>query len=384
MKALLAALDHPERWLPPVIHLAGTNGKGSTLSYLSNMYTQAGYRVHTYTSPHLLRYNERIRLAGEEVTDAVFAAALDRVLAHKPDYPVTEFEGLTAAAFLCFREVAADMLLLETGMGGRLDATNAVPEKIATVLTSISYDHQEFLGETLTHIAAEKAAIMRPGVPAISAPQHPEAAAVIRIQAEKTGAPLFWAQPETLTHPPGLRGAHQRINAAVAVKTVEVLRPQFPVREAAIKEGLAGAFWPARLQTLHNGALVNAWGTRGQVVLDGGHNAEAAEALAVWAAAQSHPVTLLLGLMARKDAAAFLRPLAPHIARLIAVPIADAPCHAPERLAETAAQLGISEVFSCNNWQEAAAYIARLPDAPAHLLVAGSLYLAGEVLKTHG
>lgn len=384
MEALLAALGYPEKSLPPVIHLAGTNGKGSTLSYLQHIYSQAGYRVHSYTSPHLVRYNERILLAGKEVTDRMFIAALDRVIAQKKDYPVTEFEGLTAAAFLCFREVPADILLLETGMGGRLDATNTVPEKMATILTTISYDHQEFLGDTLAKIAGEKAAIMRPGVPCISAPQSPEAAAVIRDHAAKIGALLHWATPETLAHAPGLQGAHQRINAAVAAKTVAVLSPRFPVSEAQMKEGLAQAFWPARLQTLTHGALVTAWGGRGRVVLDGGHNEGAAEALAGWISAQDRPVTLLLGLMARKDAAAFLTPIAPVTARMIAVPIANAPCHTPEALAAAAQHAGMGEVMVAGSLQDAAEKAAQLPDAPAHLLITGSLYLAGEVLKTHG
>jgi dihydrofolate synthase/folylpolyglutamate synthase len=384
MEALLGALGHPERQLPSVIHLAGTNGKGSTLAYLNAIYQAAGYRVHAYTSPHLVRYNERIQLAGKTISDADFIAAIKRVLALQRAHPVTEFEGLTAAAFLCFSAVKADILLLETGMGGRLDATNTVPEKLATILTSIGMDHQEFLGATLAEIAAEKAAIMRAGVPCISAPQRPEAAAVIRAHAARIGTPLHVANAEKLTHTLALPGAHQRINAAVAATTVTLLQSQFPVSEATITTGLAQAVWPARLQTLKSGALVEAWGTRGKVLLDGGHNADAAAMLAEWLKTQDRPVTLLVGLMARKDAATFLAPFAAAAARILTIPIPDAPCHTPDALASAARALGFSQVEPCASLGDAARRIAGLPDAPAHLLVAGSLYLAGEILKNHG
>lgn len=384
MEALLAALGHPERQLPPVIHLAGTNGKGSTLAYLNAIYQAAGYRVHTYTSPHLVRYNERIQLAGKMIEDDVFIAAIKRVLAVQPTYPVTEFEGLTAAAFLCFSAVEADILLLETGMGGRLDATNTVPDKLATILTSIGMDHQEFLGRTLTEIAAEKAAIMRAGVPCISAPQQPEAAAIIRAYAVKIGAPLYWASQENTTLRPALAGVHQQINAAVAATTIDRLQSRFPVPESAISSGLAQAVWPARLQTLTSGALVETWGTRGKVLLDGGHNADAAAMLAEWLKTQDRPVTLLVGLMARKDAATFLTPFAAASPRILTIPIPDAPCHSPESLASVARILGFSQVEPCASLGDALRQIAGLPDAPAHLLIAGSLYLAGEILKTHG
>ncbi len=384
MEALLAALDHPERRLPPVIHIAGTNGKGSTLAYLNAIYQAAGYRVHAYSSPHLVRYNERIQLAGKIISDVDFIAAIERVLALQSTHPVTEFEGLTAASFLCFSAVKADILLLETGMGGRLDATNAAPQKLATILTTIGLDHQEFLGETRAEIAAEKAAIMRAGVPCISAPQQPEAAAVINAYAEKIRAPLHWVHAEKTTHTLALAGAHQQINAAVAATAIDCLQRQFFVSENAISSGLARAIWPARLQKLTSGALVKAWGLRGKVLLDGGHNVDAAAMLAEWVKTQDRPVTLLVGLMARKDAATFLAPFAAAAPRILTIPIADAPCHTSDALASAALTLGFSKVQPCRSFDDAVQRIAELPDAPAHLLVAGSLYLAGEVLKNHG
>lgn len=396
MWRLLAVLGNPQEKLAPVIHVAGTNGKGSTIAYLRAIYQAAGYRVHAYTSPHLVRFNERIVLAGQEIGDDALLRLLIRVNHHAESIPVTFFEATTAAALLAFSEHSADVVLLETGLGGRLDATNVVAAPAMTVLTPIAFDHMEFLGDSLTKIATEKAGILKADVPCIAGAQQPEAAQAIARAAYKLRAPLLscghgWNAAVTakgihvlldtaqLTLPlPALSGAHQTHNAALAAVVAHSCEA-LPVSPEEIAEGIAQARWPGRLQRLTQGPWVDAW--QGDVFLDGGHNVHAAEALAQWALDGGQPVTLVCGMMARKDAQAFLAPLAGRIERLIAVPIAGEDCHTPEALAQAAGKAGIVNVTAVRMGD----VLPLLQGAGGGtLLIAGSLFLAGEILQNHG
>lgn len=396
MAQLLEALGNPQLHLPPVIHLAGTNGKGSTQAFLRAMFRAAGKRVHAYTSPHLVRFNERIVLAGAEISDDALLPLLEEVTQAAKHIPVTFFEATTAAAFLAFARVEADVVVLETGLGGRLDATNLVPQPALTVLTPIGMDHMEFLGGSLAGIATEKAGILKAEVPCVVAPQAPEALAAIAVAASKLAVPLLlhgrdWhgqATPEglevtfhgcvhRLPHP-NLPGQHQYGNAALAAVTA--LHMGLSVDSVA--QGIATAQWPARLQRLTHGPLVDAWGARGEVYLDGGHNVHAAEALAPWLASRAEPVTLLLGMMARKDASAFLAPLAPYLSQAVTLPIEGEDAYAPDLLAERARTVLHMPVEAASSEAVAAERLAGA--APGTLLIAGSLFLAGQILKTHG
>ncbi len=399
MHELMKALGNPEKKLPPVIHLAGTNGKGSTQAFLRAIYEAAGYRVHAYTSPHLVQFNERITIAGQQVSDEYLLQLLERVSEATKTISVTFFEATTAAAFLAFAEHSADVVLLETGLGGRLDATNLVAKPMATIITPIDYDHMEFLGGTLGEIAGEKAGIMKAGVPCFAGAQKPEAREVLKRAARKVECSLLlndfdwnyeavngglrvrnaadvWDLPT-----PSLVGAHQLHNAALASVAAMSL-PQLPISAEALARGIQSTTWPARLQKLEHGALVTAWGARGDVVLDGGHNPSAAEILAVWMAARKTPVTLILGMMKRKDARAFLQPLVPYVSAVIAVPIEGNDSYPAHELAEVACALGVKKVHAAPSLAGAAQHFA--PEANATLLIAGSLFLAGEVLKNHG
>ncbi|PZP84197.1 MAG: bifunctional folylpolyglutamate synthase/dihydrofolate synthase [Azospirillum brasilense] len=377
MQALMAALGNPQLHLPPTVHVAGTNGKGSTIAFLRAMLEASGKRVHVYTSPHLVHFNERIRLAGNEISDAQLLPHLQRVASMAATHPVTFFEATTAAAFLAFAENPADVLLLEVGMGGRLDATNLVPQPVASVITPVAMDHQEFLGSTLAAIAAEKAGIIKQAVPVFSAVQQPAAAEVIAQAANALDAPLQVVPAEPCIQP-GLAGEHQKQNAALAIAVAQQV---FALDDDAIRQGLAQAHWPARLQKLRHGPLVAAWQGHGDVWLDGGHNAHAATMLADWATRQPAPVLMVLGLMARKDAAAFLKPLRGAVQEIacIAIP-GDEACHAPQALAETATALGFTAVA---HGSASDAVQAWKRYKAATVLIAGSLYLAGEILKTH-
>jgi dihydrofolate synthase/folylpolyglutamate synthase len=375
IRSLLAALGHPEKKLPPTILVAGTNGKGSTIAFLRNVYRKAGYKVHVYTSPHLVSFNERIVIDDAPIADAALAGYLRQVVEAAKQHPVTFFEATTAAAFLAFADHPADILLLEVGLGGRKDATNVTENLVVSVITPVDIDHREFLGDTHAAIAAEKAGIIRDGVPVVVAPQVPGAMEVLLKKAPglHLAAPYSWSI--------GLAGEHQKVNAGVAATVVELLQPQFPVDVADLCDGIEQATWPGRLQRLTNGPLVEAWGARGEVVLDGGHNAHAAGALAAWAAGQAK-VVLIAGLMQRKDAVEFLTPLSRVIrdAAFIGIP-GHEDSHPAEHLAAVAHGLGM-RVHACVTLEEAAGALA--PVGKATLLVAGSLFLVGEVLKNHG
>lgn len=386
IRRLLQALGHPEERLPPVVHVAGTNGKGSTLAFLRAMLEAAGYRVHVYTSPHLLRFNERIRLAGRLIGDDHLADILDRTEAANRNAPITYFEVTTAAAFLAFAEMPADILLLETGLGGRLDATNVVARPAATAITRISYDHMQFLGETLAEIAGEKAGILKPGVPCVLAPQRdPTVRMVIAERARAVGATLLPVDPgdcATLPVPPGLPGPHQAENAATAIRLAGILRTQgFAVAGDHIAAGLAGPDWPGRLQNLGGTPLARLLPPGASLWFDGGHNDSAGAALADWAAARpAGALHLIVGMSAGKRVADFLAPLAPIAVHCRTVPLSgENPFYPPEELATLARAAGLGDVRSAGTIAAALQEFATLPP-PFTVLICGSLYLAGEVL----
>ena len=403
---LLAALDHPERRLPPVMHVAGTNGKGSTVACLQAMLEAAGRRVHTYTSPHLVRFNERITLAGRFVDDATLIAALDRVEAANGGAAITYFEITTAAAFLLFAETPADVLILETGLGGRLDATNVIARPALSIITPISFDHMDYLGDTLGKIAFEKAGIIKPGCPVICAAQPTEARAVIARAALERDAPLYSAGLDWQVIPqadgflwqsatadarwreiacplPGLPGPHQIENAGVAIAALAQL-DGIEVPPEAIQAGLRGVVWPARLQQLTSGPLPALLPEGVPLWLDGSHNPGGAETLAATLAAWGRPVHLITGMLGTKDNRGFLAPLVPHVASVRTVPVPrSAAALPPETLAAAWQTHGIAAKV-CGDVAEALRDLRNAGISRGEtVLVTGSLYLAGAVLEAN-
>ena len=400
IERLLDALGNPHDKLPPVIHVAGTKGKGSTVATMRACLEAAGHRVHAYISPHLVRFNERIRLAGTPIGDAALAAVLEEVERANAGQEITFFEITTAAAILSFSRIPADFVLLEVGLGGRLDTTNVVRHPAVTAITPISLDHQAFLGNTVAAIAGEKAGILKPGVPGIVAPQIDEAAAVIEARAAAVGAPLYRAGQEWhcrqrgddmrydgkrwhLDLPrPSLLGAHQVLNAGTAIACLEQL-PGVEMPAAAIAVGLQNIDWPARLQLLRYGPLVEmmpGW----ELWLDGGHNPAAGEVLApVVAEWRDRPLHLVVGMLNTKDAAGFLAPMAPYVQSLRAVTIPGEENPLPAAvIAETARSVGIPA-------QESPSIGAALSDighadGSGRVLICGSLHFAGVVLRENG
>lgn len=394
MWRLLNALGNPERDLPPVIHLAGTNGKGSTQAMIRAGLEQAGHTVHAYTSPHLARFHERIRLAGDFIEEDALTAVLDECYAANGGETITYFEITTCAALLAFARTPADYTLLEVGLGGRLDATNVVDQPCLTIITPVSVDHQQFLGDTLAKIASEKAGIIKRGVPCVVGPQADEGLEVIEAVAAKKGAPLLaygqhWHvgteagrlvyQDDTglLDLPlPNLPGTHQVMNAGAALAALRHLGCD----EAACEAAVTKAFWPARMQRLKAGPLVDA-APHAELWLDGGHNPAAGEAIAqVLASGAARPTFMICGMLNTKDIAGYLRPMAPQVARLYAVSIPGEAATLPA--AETAAvakEVGI-EAYEADNVAAALAAILAV-DPAAKVLICGSLYLAGNVLR---
>jgi dihydrofolate synthase/folylpolyglutamate synthase len=402
MWRLLAALDHPQDKTPPIIHIAGTNGKGSTAAMLRAILEAEGHRVHAYHSPHLTRFHERIILGGEPIAEPLLEEILARVEAANQGRPITFFEVTTAAAFLAFSEYQADYLVLEVGLGGRLDATNVVTPK-CTAITPISFDHQEFLGDTLLSIAEEKAGILKAGVPLFLAPQQSEVEEFLLTRAARTGAVVkmagrdfratatdaglaFAIDDEMLALPqPALRGAHQIDNAATALACAHYLG----IGAAAMATGLQTVRWPGRLQKLTRGPMLSALTARlpeADVYLDGGHNEAAAHILADWLLAQKpRPVHVVLAMLASKPHDPYLAALARVQAagrnlHIHAVPIADNEnALAPQDLVAAARQAGCAATAHDNP----AAALATISEPDALVLIAGSLYLAGAVLQNH-
>ncbi|HXD46283.1 MAG TPA: folylpolyglutamate synthase/dihydrofolate synthase family protein [Pseudolabrys sp.] len=410
IERLLAALDHPEKKLPPVIHVAGTNGKGSTVAFLRTIMEAAGLRVHAYTSPHLVRFNERFRLGekgeGKLVSDAELAAAMEDCERANGGAPITVFEITTAAGLLLFSRHEADALVLEVGLGGRLDATNVIDAPIASVITRVSIDHTEFLGPTLAGIATEKAGIIKRNVPAIVAAQQREALAVIERQAARMSAPLRIAGEDfTATEergrlvyqdddglldlpPPRLYGRHQFENAGLAIATLRAL-DRFRIPIAAYEAGVAKADWPARMNRLTHGALVDLAPPGSEVWLDGGHNPDGGRAIAATFAdleeRVSRPLVMIVGMLTSKDCDGFLRNFTGLARRMIAIPVPDVEkSMSAEALADCARGIGLSAT-SRDNIAEAFDAVRKLDlEPPPRVLITGSLYLAGDVLRRNG
>ncbi|EYD73334.1 bifunctional folylpolyglutamate synthase/dihydrofolate synthase [Limimaricola hongkongensis] len=394
---LLAALDHPERRLPPVIHLAGTNGKGSTQAMIRAGLEASGDRVHAYTSPHLARFHERIRLAGELISEEALTKLLDRTHAANGPDSITYFEITTAAALLAFAETPAEWTLLETGLGGRLDATNVVERPALTVITPIDLDHQQYLGETIEEIAGEKAGILKRGVPCVVAPQHEAALEVIEAKAARLGVPLmahgqhwhvtteagrlvYQDERGLLDLPlPRLRGPHQIVNAGTAIASLRALGRNEAAAEAALR-----ADWPARMQRLSRGPLVDLAGGA-ELWLDGGHNPAAGAALArSLRDMPGRPAQLICGMLNTKDIAGYLRPLAQVAQGLHAVSIPGEANTIPAAdTAHAARAAGFDPVAEADDVAQAVRDITAR-DPAARILICGSLYLAGQVLRDNG
>lgn len=406
IERLLAALGSPQLKLPPVIHVAGTNGKGSLVAYLRAMAEAAGYRVHVYTSPHLVRFNERIRLAGRLIDDEELDAIVTECEEANREQPITFFEITTAAAYLAFSRVPADLTVVEVGMGGRYDATNVI-DPVLSAITPIGYDHTGFLGDKLEGIAGEKAGILKHAVPAVIGRQREASATVIDHEASRISVPLFRMGREWQVRPrsggfryesdllgldlpaPALVGAHQIDNAATAVACIERLRTaRFRIDDAAIAKGLASVEWPARLQKLVRGPLVEALPTGSELWLDGGHNEDCGIALACQAAEWAKepaalPLYLIFGMLTTKDAAGFLRPLARHARAARAVPIEGHAAYPPQEACAHAAEVGL-DCAPANDIGAALEDLLATQPAPMRILICGSLYVAGEVLARNG
>lgn len=411
VERLLGKLGDPHKRLPPVVHIAGTNGKGSVTAYLKAMLEAAGARVHVYTSPHLVRFHERIELAGPSgkahpIDEDTLIDVLMRTQAVNGADDITQFEITTAAAFLAFAERPADVVLLEVGLGGRLDATNVVAKPALSIITPISLDHSEKLGATLAKIAYEKAGILRGGVSAVIAQQDDEADQVIRSEASRVGAPLIaWGEhfdayeqrgrlivqsaEELVDLPlPVLIGRHQIVNAGTAVAAALQLRAQLPslgLDEWTIGNGLTSARWPARMQRLDSGPLPSLLRPGSELWLDGGHNPAAGRALAQTLAdleeRSPKPVYLIVGMMGLKDSPGFMsafRGLARHVVT-VPIPGAHETPHAPEELAETAQGVGLA-AEATTGIEAALRRVDQLEPGPKRILICGSLYLAGHVL----
>jgi dihydrofolate synthase/folylpolyglutamate synthase len=405
IRVLLERLGHPEQALPPVFHVAGTNGKGSTCAFLRAALEAAGHSVHVYTSPHLVRFNERIRLAGRLIDDATLAAYLARVLDIADDLEPSFFEVTTAAAFLAFAEVRADACVIEVGLGGRLDATNVIAAPAVTGITQLGMDHQAFLGDKPEQIAAEKAGIAKTGIPLVTQRYPPKMADAVAAVAGEAGAPIkargtAWdAAPYRgrlhyrdlegrLDLPaPRLAGAHQAQNAGLAIA---MLRHQhaLSVPETALRAAMGWAEWPARMQSLAAGPLRDLLPKDAELWLDGGHNPAAARVVADHlraAVPAGKPLHLVMGLLANKDASGILRAFAGRHATLHAVPVPDHEHHAPADLAVQAKHVGLT-AMPAGGVADALSWIGRHADRaePPYVLILGSLYLAGAVLHANG
>lgn len=384
VEAALEALGRPQDRLPPVIHVAGTNGKGSTSAFMRAMAEAAGLKVHVFTSPHLVRFNERIRLAGEIVDDERLIAWLDRTYEALQGQEITHFEATTATAMLAFSEVPADLLILEVGLGGRYDATNVIDQPALCVITPVDFDHKAFLGSDIRKIAGEKAGIIRPGRPVLSAIQRKVCDEVITAEAEKQGAPLYKLRAHYIDAMPddlALIGEHQRANAALAAMAMQLFGNSTGVPEAAIFEGARTASWPARMQRLKDGPLT-AIVPSVEVWLDGGHNPHAARAIARHLKRQDGTTALVSGMLASKDATGFFMPFRPLHPPVFTVP--NAPGHRaaePRELAEAAAMAGL-DARPCASLEEGLK--AAAATGADRILICGSLYLAGEVLSKNG
>jgi dihydrofolate synthase / folylpolyglutamate synthase len=407
----LEKLGSPQERLPPVVHIAGTNGKGSTTATLRALFEASGHAVHAYTSPHLVHPTERVLLAGVPVTSEAFLDVLNECIEINQNDPITFFEITTCAAILLFSRVHADILLLETGMGGRLDATNVIQRPAATVITTISHDHQAFLGNTLPKIAFEKAGIMKPGVPCVVGYQLPEAIAagvpdvflkasqalspeapLARFGAEWASAPeggrmLFRYGSDSILLPkPCLLGNHQIWNAGAALAAFRLIAPDH-FKPEILSTAMERIVWPGRLQTLKNHAFTKRIPAGWELVIDGGHNDSGGHVLGLqmkdWGENDPRPLHLVVAMMDRKDAAAFLRPLVRYATSITLTGITgEGGAYAPETLAAIARELGFRNISTAPDAATALEAVVRAADVrpPARVLMTGSLYFVGSIL----
>lgn len=414
---LLDAVGNPHLSLPPVIHVAGTNGKGSVIAYLRAALEAAGLGVHAYTSPHLVRFHERIRLAAKQadhsdfISETDLRALLEECEAANGSIPITFFEITTVAAFLAFSRTAADAVLLEVGLGGRLDATNVIDRPALSIITPVSLDHQQYLGDTIDLIAGEKAGIIKPNVPVICGPQDPRAKASIKAKAAEVAAPLLlhgrdWSIERTGSRIryvdddgsiglplPGLPGHHQIENAGIAVAALKQLRTHFAIPDRAITQGVQTATWPARMQKLVRGPLVNMLPDGWELYLDGGHNPAAGEALAkTLGSLPPLPLHVVFAMLNTKDPNGFLRPIVRHAESVTASFIPDAPATLSSDQAFEAARTACGEedvdcpISTADSIASAVGDIvaAAKPRSRGRIVLCGSLYLAGFILAENG
>jgi len=407
IEALLAKLGHPERHLPPVVHVAGTNGKGSLTAFLKTMLRAAGRRVHTYTSPHLMRFHERIDLSDADgrtgpIGEAELVDRLAEVQRINGGEQITFFEITTAAALLAFAEHPADAVILEVGLGGRLDATNVIARPALSVITPVSIDHTDKLGATLAVIAGEKAGILKPFVPAVVSVQPPDALEAIKRRAQALAAPLtVWGEDyeafeqrgrlvfqsaERLLDlpPPALLGQHQIANAGTAVAAALRLKSSFGLTAQAIERGLVEVRWPARMQRLDNGALSRLLTPGSELWLDGGHNAAGGAAIAQTLAELEErapkPVSLIVGMLGQKDSAGFLEHFRGLVRRVVTVAIPNSEAAlSPAALAALATSVGL-DAEPASDVESAVRRLQESEARPLRILICGSLYLAGHVL----
>ncbi|MCG8494222.1 MAG: bifunctional folylpolyglutamate synthase/dihydrofolate synthase [Sneathiellales bacterium] len=407
LEALLEDMGHPEKRLPPVIHVAGTNGKGSTIAFMKAILEAAGYSVHVYTSPHLVDFAERITLNGKFISEAKLTDLLLRIEDYCKGREITFFEVTTAAAFLAYSETPADILLLETGLGGRLDATNVIEAPAVTVITPISRDHEDFLGNSIAKIAVEKAGILKADCPAVIGPQDDKALEVIEKRASGLNTPLhsckenwdFSVTAGSWTYKggplsgenafPALAGSHQIANAATALAALELLPGSFTISRHAVAAGLQSVSWPARLQKLTRGPLISQLPNGVTLWLDGGHNEAAAERIAEYfehlAAENEQPLFLVSGMLNTKDQISYFRKLQPFVEKAYAIPIdGEKAATPPEELARMGQQAGIDMAPACTPEEAIDCLMPYLGKRPCNLLIAGSLYLAGKILKSNG
>lgn len=395
---LLERLGNPHKKISPVIHVAGTNGKGSTIAFIKQILNESGYKVHVYTSPHLIYFNERIVLADKLISNSYLHSILEECRAIADDMEITFFEGTTAGAFLAFSKIDADITLIETGMGGRLDATNIVENSLLNIITPISLDHQEFLGNSLELIAAEKAGIIKSNSSCIIAKQEDEVRRVLEKRAiEKRSSVyrqgfewncmrenanmIFESRGEIIELPlPSLRGNHQITNAGTAIAAITILAKKYnyKISYEDIVRGIKNTYWPARLEKITTGKLANLLPL--EIFLDGAHNIAGAEAILEWAKEQNKDIYCIIGMTKERDSQAFLKILKPIIKFLCCTCVKSEPrSQTAESLYFAATEVGIP-AKACDSLTSALQQIGNLSQKGI-VLICGSLFLAGDVLK---
>ena len=403
VREILKRLGDPHKKTPPVIHVAGTNGKGSTLAYLKSIFEQAGYKVHRYISPHIVRFNERICLAGEEINDDFLHQVIEETRLASDGLQTTFFEGTTAAAFLAFSKIPADIVLLETGLGGRLDATNLVDRPLATIITPISDDHTEYLGTTISQIASEKAGIIKNEVPCIISWQLEEAMEVLKSKCEESYAPSYicdrdWKfgkasegfnfidleeDTKILLPTPSLLGIHQLVNASTAVAAISVISSLgFSFTYENVCEGLKNTNWPARMQNIKNGVLANILPPGWELWVDGAHNNGGAQMIAAtiendW---NDKPTYLINGRTGERDIKSFLKHFLGKVEFVCGVKVRSEPLgELAENIVKGAKEVG-HQAYECESIRQAIELILSKASEPSRILVCGSLYLVGDLL----